>query len=1086
MPGDNDRPRGLLVGISSRFLDGRLAPLLILVAVSVGIASILGTPREEDPQIVVPMADIYVSYPGGSAEEVEDLVATPLEKLIWQIDGVEHVYSISRRDEAVITARFYVGTDPERAMVRLRNRIQRHLDEAPPGVSGWLIKPIEIDDVPIVTITLYSMSPECGPDRLRRVGEEVLTRLARVKNTSRTEIVGGLPREIRVELDPERLQARNLSPLEIHRQLQVADASVSAGSFDRGNRHIDVTCGPFLSSREDVAELVVKVHEGRPVYLSDVATVIDGPVRPESYAHIGFGSAGLEESGIPGIRVDAAMPAVTLAIAKKRGTNAVTVADEILQLFRQLHGSVIPTHVRYAVTRNYGETADAKVNDLLSSLLFALLTVVGLLFLFLGWREALVVACSVPITFGLALFLNWQLGYTINRVTLFALILSLGMVVDDPITNVDNIQRHILMRKRGPLLATLWGLHEVLPPVIMSTLTIVVSFLPLFFISGMMGPYMAPMAINVPLTVVFSTVSALTIVPWLAYLLLRHKGSGDASTGRDVVPGWVRSAYRKVLTPLIASKWRGIGFLLVVCLLFVGSSALVPGRLIPLKMLPFDNKNELALKLDMPEGTTLEATAAALQRFEEVLARAPEVAYRVSYAGVASPMDFNDLVRHDYLRRGPNVGEIRVNLVDKSRRRQQSHEIALRLRAELEAVCATLREEQIARGLSGDIQVKIVEVPPGPPVLATLVAEIHGSEDLAYARLISAAHVLKERLTDHAGVHEIDDMSTTPSERLDFLLDKEKAGLHGITTEEVVQTIGLALGGSTPTTVHVPRERQPLLLRVELPLEQRSGGPELTRIAVKGSDGQLVPLAELGSFSWITADQPIYHKDLARVVFVTAEVVGASPGLIVLDLMDDLARHPLPDGTVAVFDSEGEWKITVDVFRDLGLAFGAALIAIYVLIVIETSSFFMPLVIMTAIPLTAIGILPGFTFLNLTLSQPVGGLENPVFFTATAMIGMIALGGIVVRNSIVLIDFIKGAIKSGSTKKEALLESGAVRLRPIVLTAITTALGAWPITLDPIFSGLAWSLIFGLVASTLFTLLVIPVVYSLVYGEGSS
>jgi multidrug efflux pump subunit AcrB len=702
-----------------------------------------------------------------------------------------------------------------------------------------------------------------------------------------------------------------------------------------------------------------------------------------------------------------------------------------------------------------------------------MITVIVLLVFTLGWREGVIVAMAVPISFALALFVNHLFGYTINRVTLFALILTLGLVVDDPITNVDNIQRHILMRRRNPFFAVLAAVQEVLPPVILSTLTVIVSFLPMFFITGMMGPYMEPMAVNVPLTVTFSTLAALTIVPWAAYHLLKKKGEGpqtEAPTER--VSPKLRRFYAALLSPFLGTPLRRFSLIGLVGLLLAGSGLLVVLRLVPMKMLPFDNKNELQLTVDMPEGTPLEATDVAVRELEEYLARVPEVANFQSYVGTNSPIDFNGLVRHHYFRRQGNLADIRVNLADKGERVQQSHAIALRVREGL---------EEIAR--RHDARIALIESPPGPPVIATVTVEIYGPPDREYGELIAAAHVVMERMAREPGLRDIDSTAEEPHGRMRFLLDKEKAGLHGIDTASVVRTLSMALEGGTPATVHAPGERSPLPILLRLPLEKRSGVPELERITVRGSRGELVPLSELGTFQEAGEDQPRYHKNLQRVVYVMSEAVGRAPGEAVLDLQSHFKKNPLPAGIRAEWAGEGEWEITIRVFRDLGLAFGAAMIGIYILLIIQTSSFGMPLVIMSAIPLTAIGIMPGFWLLNAVAGGTVGGFPDPVFFTATAMIGMIALGGIVVRNSIVLIEFIQGARQEGRPLKEAVIESGAVRMRPILLTAATTALGAWPITLDPIFSGLAWSLIMGLFASTAFTLVVIPVMYTMIYDK---
>ncbi|MBW1775321.1 MAG: efflux RND transporter permease subunit, partial [Deltaproteobacteria bacterium] len=675
---------GIITRIVETFLSTRLSVLLVIIAFSLGIAAVLATPREEEPQIVVPMADIYVQAPGASAEEVEKLVTTPLERLLWQVDGVEYVYSLSRRDRSVVTVRFFVGENRERSLVKLHNAISMNQDLVPAIVKGWLIKPVEIDDVPIVTLALYSETLQ--DHALRRIGEEIFARLSEVEDISRITITGGRPREVRVELLPDRMAGYHVSPLEAYEALQRTDTSITAGAFHQKNREIIVRSDLFLTSAREVSQVVVGVFDDRPVYLRDIARISDTPEEATTFSRIGFSDRYLEEQGRGEKR--AVYPSVTLALAKKKGTNAVNVARDIIKKVEDLKAHTLPDGVHLAITRNYGKTAQDKVNNLLSSLLFAVMTVVLLLAFALGWREALVVALAVPVSFSLALFVNYLAGYTINRVTLFALLLSLGLVVDDPITNVDNIQRHILMGKEPPRKATLTAVSEVLPPVIMSTLAIIVSFLPMFFITGMMGPYMQPMAINVPLTVSFSTLAALTVVPWLSFLLLRHLDQGGiANTGS----GQEKSSrmgrlYRSVVSPFLESRTRSGILALAIIILLGGCVLLGIFRQVPLKMLPFDNKNEFQIVVDMPEGTTLEATDRAVRAFESYLVRVPEVNNFISFTGTASPMDFNGMVRHYYLRKGENLADIRINLADKDRRSSQSHAMVLRLRDDLEAI----------------------------------------------------------------------------------------------------------------------------------------------------------------------------------------------------------------------------------------------------------------------------------------------------------------------------------------------------------------------------------------------------------------
>ena len=1063
---EGETRHGIVYRVVEGFLTSHLPIILTILALFVGAFALLATPREEDPQIIVPVADVFVHFPGASAEEVEKLVSTPLERLLWQIDGVEYVYSISRRDLAIVTVRFLVGQDRERSLIKLYNRIESNRDLVPPGVRGWVVKPIEIDDVPIVTLTLHS--PRDDDAALRRVGEEVLARLAELPDLSRTEVFGGRPREVRVALDPERLSGHGVSPLEVVHALRTADASLTAGTFARDNRSIHVSTGPFIQSRNDVAQIVVGAHEGRPVYVKDVADVIDGPAEPSTYTRMVLGPAYPDRE--PGAK---SRPAVTLGLAKKKGTNAVTVAEAAIRKVEELRGTIIPDDVEITVTRNTGETANEKVNELLEGLLIAIVTVIALISIALGWREGLIVAVAVPITFGLTLFVNYVTGYSINRVTLFALMVSLGLVVDDPIVDVENIYRHLKMGLQKPLDAVMQGVDEVRPPVILATLAVIASFLPVTFVTGMMGSYMRPMAMAVPVAMLMSMVVAFTITPWMTYQALKNVyGEGSEKEAEGAFrTGWLYRAYSAVLRPFLDRRWASWLLIAGIVVLFGLAMAMPTTRMVPLKMLPFDNKTEVLLVVDMPEGTTLEQTDATVRDLEAYLATVNEVTHCQSYVGVNSPVDFNGLVRHYFLRRAPHLAEIRVNFLPKHDREAQSHEIALRLRDPL---------TEIAEKHGADLQ--IVEIPPGPPVIAMLTGEIYGPPDRPYRDLQRQAAQVLDLMSQEEAVRERDSTVEADRERLDFRLDKPKAALHGITTEAIVQTLRVALEGASPATVHLEGERQPLRIRVRLPVERRSGREELAHLQVKAGDGSLVSLDQLGTFERVPEDQPIYHKNLRRVVYAFAEVVGRGPVEALFAIEARLKNNPLPEGFSVDWGGEGEWKITKDAFRDLGLAFGGALIAIYALLIYQTNKFGLPLLIMVSIPLTFIGIMPGFYVLKLLHSAPIGGYANPVFFTATAMIGTIALAGIVVRNSIILIEFIHHALRDGKPLKQALLDSGAVRFRPILLTAATTMLGAWPITTDPIFSGLAWALIFGLFASTFFTLFVIPVGYQLIYA----
>ncbi len=1056
-----EEKRSFLTGIVEAFLRGNLPILIILVSLIAGALALTVTPREEEPQIVVPLADVMVQYPGGSAEEVERLVASRLERLLYQIDGVEYVYSMSRPGMAVVTVRFFVGEDREDSLLKLYNKLNQNMDQVTPGIMGWIVKPIEIDDVPIVNATLHSTLYDTH--QLYRVAEEVVSKLQHVADSARITIHGGEPRVAHVYMDPEQLAAYGLSPQELMGALQVSNIQGTSGAFGQDNAVVQVEAGPFLGSVEELRNIMVGIFQDRPIYLRDVAKIVDGPSETKTYSRFSTGPAGSGSA--------TGVPAVTIAVAKKKGSNAVWVARKVQDVLAGLRGSIIPDDVEIQITRDYGETANDKVNNLVYSLALAVITVIGLLALTMSWREGLIVALAVPITYSLTLLCNYLLGYTINRVTLFALILALGLLVDDPIAGVENIERHFKQALHPKLKAVVNAMSEIMPPIVLSTLAIIIAFTPMFFITGMMGPYMAPMALNVPIAVLMSTVVALTVTPWLSSKLLKY-GAEGSSKSTDVRATRVYRFYTGLVGPFIDSRGRSRTLMVVVALLFAGSVALTLTGLVPLKMLPFDNKNEFQVLVDMPESTTLETTDAVVRELEHYLRTIPEVTDFTTIVGSGSPMDFNGMVRHYYLRQGPNVADIRVNLLHRDDRKMDSHAFVLRIRNDVAAIADQT-------GAS----VKLIEVPPGPPVLSTIVAEIYGQPHHSYDDLVAAAGTVKARMAQEEGIVDLDDSVEQNQRRFFFEVDRDKAGRNGISVQAVVTTLRAALAGQSAGIIHVGTEQNELPIVLRLPREDRSSVARLKTITVKGRQGNVVQLGELGAFHENTVDKTIFHKNQERVVYVTSEIAGRGPAYAILNLQSHFKKNPLPEGITADWRGEGEWKITLDVFRDLGIAFSIALLGIYILLVYETSSYLLPVIIMLSIPLTMIGIMPGFWLLNVIVNRPVGGFSNPVFFTATAMIGMIALCGIVVRNAIVLIDFIRQSRDRGESLRDAIVKSGAVRLRPIVLTAGTTMLGAWPITFDPIFSGLAWSIIFGLFVSTLFTLVVIPVVYNMIYGK---
>lgn len=1126
----DDGHSDFLSGIVRVFLQSNLSIILIIAAALLGIAALFLTPREEDPQIVVPLADVYVSAPGYTAPQVEQLVATPLERMLSQIDGVEYVYSLSRDDQAIITVRFYVGQDRERSLVKLFKKLHENYDLIPSSVASWVLKPVEIDDVPVVTFALTGADDDSF--QLRRLGEELVERLAAIKYVNRAYVVGGQSREVRVEISQDRLQAFQLTLPEVQQAIQAANENQSADQISRNDQQIAVRTSASLQYPHQLSDLVVGVFQDRPVYLKDVAEVLDTAQEQHDYVRHGWGAAANFENhpGSPGEVVggarevsesdkSAATPCVTIAISKQKGANAVQLANQIVHKAEELRSSIIPSNVDLVITRNNGLTANEKVNELVEALGIAIVIVILLLTIGMGWREAMIVAIAVPVVFGLTLLVNLIVGYTINRVTLFALILALGLLVDDPIVDVENIARHFHDRKRASRKIVLDAVAEIRPPLISATLAVIVSFLPMFFITGMMGPYMSPMALNVPVAMLMSMLVAFTITPWLSYHVLKsHFPSDENSSHSSSVkaapepalqshaaydPELIRQTllyrfFRPLMLPLLKNYRRAIGFLVLMGLLTGAAMGLGVFRLVPLKMLPFDNKNEFVLVLDLDEGATLERTAAVMHELEAVVANQPEVIDFTSYVGSPSPIDFNGMVRHYYLRNQPHQAEMRINLVGKKNRQQQSHAITLRLRDQLTEIAAR-----------NNGKLRIVELPPGPPVLASIVAEIYGREDTAYDSLLTSSQVVAQRLRKEPGVVEVDEMVEAPIERLTFVTDQEKASLAGISSTQIGSAVRTALAGQSSGLLRIDSERHPLQIVVRLPRSTRSDPYFLSQIAVKGRKGELVRLSEIGSWESTRVSQTIYHKNLLPVTYVMAETAGRPPADCIVDILadqqpegtqfvSDQSARPLSErsfihngsgvswglshGVRAVFSGEGEWQITLDVFRDLGLAFGAAMVLIYIILVAQTGSFLIPLIVMLAIPLTVLGVMPGFYMLNQLMATNVGGYSDPVFFTATAMIGMIALSGIVTRDSIILVDFMEQAVRSGRPLFDAILESRVVRLRPILLTAGAAMLSAIPITLDPIFSGLGWSLIFGLVASTIFTLFVIPVTYWLFHA----
>jgi multidrug efflux pump subunit AcrB len=1056
------------VGLSGRiaraFLTSKLTPVIVLASLLLGALAVVVTPREEEPQIVVPMMDVFVAYPGATAKEVEERVTKPMERKLWEIDGVEYVYSITRPGMAMAIVRFYVGQNSEQSIVKLYNKLMSNADLVPAGVMQPLIKPRSIDDVPVFAATLWS--ERLDSYALRRVGAEVVEELNRIDNVSETTLIGGERRQVRVLLDPARLRGRGLSPLQVLGALRQANVLLPSGTLTEGGREVLVETGGFLRGAEEVGDVVAGVAAGRPVYLRDVARIEDGPAEPSTYVLMGVGPATGAGSVPASLNRDREYAAVTVAVAKKRGTNASLVTEAAAARLEALRGTVIPADVQIAVTRNYGETAREKSDELLKHMLIATVSVILLVILALGWREAVVVAVAVPVTLALTLLVTYLYGYTLNRVTLFALIFSIGILVDDAIVVVENIHRHFTAKGGGSRskLAAILAVDEVGNPTILATFTVIAALLPLAFVRGLMGPYMRPIPVGASAAMVFSLLVAFIVSPWLGYKVLRRvHGAGGRE---EATTSGLERLYGGALRPFLASRARRAVALGGVVLLLAGAVALIPLKLVTVKMLPFDNKSELQVVIDMPEGTTLEQTAQVGTEIGRYLRTVPEVANWQLYAGAASPYNFNGLVRHYFLRSAPHEADLQVNLAPKGQRSAQSHEIAKRIRPAITAI----------GGRFGG-RVKVAEIPPGPPVLSTLVAEVYGPDQ---ERRDAVAADVRRVFESTPGVVDVDWFVEDDQQKVTFAVDRTKAALNGISVDQVSQSLAVALGGASAGQVHLPREKEPVELIVRLPREARSGVEALAGVTVPSPGGAQISLAELVRVSRGVEQKTIYHKNLRPVTYVVGDVAGVveSPVYAILAMKRQIAKLRLPEGyELAQFSAtqpdrperyamkwDGEWHITYEVFRDMGLAFAAVLVLIYILVVAWFRSFLVPLVIMAPIPLTLVGILPGHWLFG-------------AFFTATSMIGFIALAGIVVRNSILLVDFAQAQARESGDLAQAVVQAGAVRFRPIALTAAAVVVASLVMLFDPIFQGLAISMMFGAVASTVLTLVAVPLLY---------
>jgi len=1048
--------RGLAGKIAHAFIDSRLTPLVVIASLLLGLFSIFETPREEEPQIVVPMLDVYVAMPGAPAAEVEQRVTIPMERLLREIPGVEYLYSTSQPGGALVIVRFYVGIREEDAIVRTYNKLYANFDRIPQGATQPLIKVRSIDDVPVLAITFWGNSFDGFT--LRRVAAEVQQSVRQVENVSETTLLGGQRRELKITLDPQKLAAFRTTPLAITRALQMNNQRLQVGAFAEGNQEFTVEAGTFLETAEQARRIVLTVEGGRPVYLGDVASVADGPEEPADYVFFGTGGAHAGSNQT--------YPAVTLAVAKRKGANATDVSKAVLARIESLRGYVLPKDIQATVTRNYGQTAKHKSDELLEHLFLATLSVTLLVAVALGWRESGVVLLAIPVTLALTLFIFYAYGYTLNRVTLFALIFSIGILVDDAIVVVENIVRHFRLAEnkgRPSSEVAVEAVNEVGNPTILATFAVIAAILPMAFVRGLMGPYMRPIPVGASAAMMFSLIIAFVVSPWAALRLLRAR-TGKHAEGE--AEGTATRLYRQAMNGLIRTTSKRWMFLATVVVLFLLACSLVAFKAVRVKMLPFDNKSEFQVIVDMPEGTPLERTLGLEQEIGEYLHTEGEVLNYQMYAGTSGPYNFNGLVRHYYLRRGTNQGDIQVNLRSTDERSRQSHELAKEMRGPI---------QEIAK--KWNARIKVAEVPPGPPVVSTLVAEVYGAD---YKRQIEVARQIRGIFDETPGVVDVDWYVAADERRIDFEVEPDKAGARGISATDISQTLAIALAGKDVGLMHVPSEREDVPIRVQLSRASRSSADSFRGLYLSASDGARVPLGELTRVEEGIGDKNIYRKNLREVVYVTADVAGAeeSPVYAIGKLGDKIGALKLPEGyKIEQFTSiqppdirkiavkwDGEWHITYEVFRDLGLAFAAVLVLIYVLVVGWFQSFKTPLVIMAPIPLTLVGILPAHAAMG-------------AFFTATSMIGFIAGAGIIVRNSIILVDFIRLRREQGMTLEEAVVDAGAVRFRPMLLTAAAVVAGAGVILFDPIFQGLAISLMAGEVASTLLSRMAVPVLY---------
>jgi multidrug efflux pump subunit AcrB len=1053
---------GIAGKIAHFFINSKLTILLMVGLMIIGIYSSFLIPREEEPQINVPMADVMISYPGASPTEVESRVIKPLEKVLSNIKGVEHLHSMAMNGQAMIIVQFYVGEDSERSYVKLYDELMKNENIFPKGVSKPMVKTRSIDDVPMLGLTLWSKT--LNDFEIRQIAEEVTSEIEKVKDVAITREIGGRTRELKVVLDKDRMAENGVDALGIMQMIQANNGSSQSGSFVSNDTEYLITTGEFLSSSEDVENLVIGVNANMPVYLKQVAKIQDGPSTPSSYVSFGYGKANEKYT-----KNKSEYQAVTISIGKVKGADAMKIADKILAKVETLKKNLITNDVHIEVSRNYGETASDKVGELLLHLGIAIIAVTFLVMLAMGWRGGLVVFFSVPLTFALTLFAYYMLGYTLNRITLFALVFVVGIVVDDSIIIAENMHRHFKMKRLPFKQAAIFAINEVGNPTILATFTVIAAILPMAFVSGMMGPYMSPMPIGASIAMLLSLFVALTVTPYLGYHLLHEKDEQKQKEEQGLETSWIYRMYNKLERPFLESSTKRRVMLGVTVLLLIGSVAMFFTNSVLVKMLPFDNKNEFQVIVDMPEGTTLERTAAVTKEIAQYLSTIPEVVDYQNYIGTSAPITFNGLVRHYDLRGGSNMADIQVNLLHKADRDLQSHDIAKIVRPEV---------QKIAKKYGANV--KIVEVPPGPPVLSTLVAEIYGPN---YEGQIAVANQVKEILEKTADIVDIDWM--VEDNQIEYILevDKEKAMLNGIAPQQIVGNLTYLLKEYPVSTLYDENSNNSVGIVLSLEDKDKTSLQDIQSLKIKGNKGNVVPISDLVKVVKDTLQKTIYRKDQKRVVYVTADMAGdlESPVYAILGMTEKLKKMKLPKGyevnemymeqpkdeTDFTVKWDGEWQITLEVFRDLGVAFGVVIVIIYMLIVGWFQNFKTPIVMMLAIPLSLVGIVFGHWLLG-------------AFFTATSFIGMIALAGVMVRNSVLLIDFIEIRLNDGVPLKQAIIEAGAVRTTPILLTTGAVVIGAVIILFDPIFQGLAISLVFGAIVSTILTLIVVPLIYYIV------